>query len=84
MVFVQERKAKILAEKGAGVERDSIVDRDLLSILLRANMAVDMPVSLRMADEEVLERKLVSKFLHIRVLTSEPSCRHRHIHWRRT
>ena len=56
MQLVAEKKAALLAEKGTGVERKDITDRDLLTLLIRANMATDIPESQRLTDEEVLAR----------------------------
>ena len=41
------------------MEKTSWKSRDLLSLLLRANMATDLPESQRMTDEDVLDRKSV-------------------------
>ena len=57
-----EKKAAILAEarqKGREVERKDVTDRDLLTLLIKANMATDIPESQRLSDEEVLARKLL-------------------------
>ncbi|EPQ50323.1 cytochrome P450 [Gloeophyllum trabeum ATCC 11539] len=55
--LLAEKKAAVLAEirgeKGK-VGRDSVQGRDLLSLLVRANMATDLPESQRMRDEDVL------------------------------
>ena len=56
-----EKKAAILADaqqKGRGVEKKDLADRDLLSLLIKANMATDIPESQRLTDEEVLAREL--------------------------
>ncbi|CAL1709423.1 unnamed protein product [Somion occarium] len=58
MQLVAERKAAVLAgtssgEKG-GVERKDLEGRDLLTLLIKANMATDIPESQRLSDEDVL------------------------------
>ncbi|KAJ3557679.1 hypothetical protein NM688_g1343 [Phlebia brevispora] len=58
MQIIADRKAEILAEKGAsgerGTARKDVKGRDLLSLLIKSNMAVDIPDSQRLSDEEVL------------------------------
>ena len=59
--LISEKKAAILEEvrqKGRGVEKKDMADRDLLSLLIRANMATDIPESQRLSDEEMLARKV--------------------------
>ncbi|KAI0077563.1 cytochrome P450 [Panus rudis PR-1116 ss-1] len=53
MELIAEKKAALLAEK-SGVTKRDIKDRDLLTLLIKANMAVDIPEDQRMSDEEVL------------------------------
>ena len=45
---------------------------DLLSLLVQANMATDLPESQRMSDEDVLARALSCHFIHPRC-SSRPS-----------
>ena len=55
MRIVQERKAAIMAELGGrttGIDKKSVGGKDVLSLLLQANLASD--VSQRISDEEVL------------------------------
>ncbi len=60
--LVAEKKAAILREryeskeKEGGVERKDIAGRDLLTLLLKANMATDIPENQRLSDEDVLAR----------------------------
>ncbi|EKM59827.1 uncharacterized protein PHACADRAFT_250554 [Phanerochaete carnosa HHB-10118-sp] len=57
MQLIREKKAAIMAEtleKGRGVERKDIRERDLLTLLIRANMATDIPEDQRLTDDEVL------------------------------
>jgi hypothetical protein len=46
------------AEKGGSIEKSSLQGRDLLSLLVRANMATDIPENQRISDEDVLARML--------------------------
>ena len=65
--LIAEKKAAILGEKTSekqGVERKDVQGRDLLSLLIKANMAVDIPENQRLSDEEVLARQYYT-FLHI-------------------
>lgn len=55
--LIAERKAAVLAEAaGGGVAKGDIEGHDLLSLLIRSNLAADMPDSMRMSDEEILSR----------------------------
>lgn len=44
-----------VTERGA-IKKDSLHGRDLLSLLVKANMATDIPESQRLSDEDVLAR----------------------------
>ncbi len=59
--LIQEKKAQIAREKSdsksGGVERKDMQGRDLLTLLLKANMATDIPDSQRLSDEDVLARE---------------------------
>ena len=48
---------KLLQESKAMGETSSSQARDLLSLLVRANMAKDLPESQRLSDEDVLARQ---------------------------
>jgi hypothetical protein len=52
--FLDERKAAMRLE--GKVEKNDFHEKDLLSLLVRANMANDVPENARMTDEEVLAR----------------------------
>jgi len=55
--LIAEKKASIIAASGRstkGVEKKDVVGRDLLTLLIKANMAMDIPESQRLTDEEVL------------------------------
>lgn len=54
MDLIREKKAAILAEASAGVEKKDVQGRDLLTLLMKANMATDIPESQRLSDEDVL------------------------------
>ena len=59
--LIQDKKAAILAElssDGAGVvEKHDVQGQDLLSLLIKSNIASDMPSDMRMSDSEILSRK---------------------------
>ncbi len=58
--LIAEKKAAILGEKSSerqDVERKDVQGRDLLSLLIKSNMAVDIPENQRLSDEEVLARQ---------------------------
>ncbi|KAI0688229.1 cytochrome P450 [Cytidiella melzeri] len=55
--LIAEKKASILAASGqSNVERKDVLGRDLLTLLIKANMATDIPESQRLTDEEVLSQ----------------------------
>ncbi|KAI0641839.1 cytochrome P450 [Trametes meyenii] len=58
MQLLAEKKAKLLSDGGAkgSVERKDVVGRDLLTLLIKANMAADVPDNQRLTDEEVLSQ----------------------------
>ena len=58
--LIAEKKSAVradMAQKGRGVEKQDMGDRDLLTLLIKANMATDVPESQRLTDDEVLARK---------------------------
>ena len=59
--LIQDKKAAVLAElssDGAGVvEKHDVQGHDLLSLLIKSNIASDMPASMRLSDSEILSRK---------------------------
>ncbi|OCH90693.1 cytochrome P450 [Obba rivulosa] len=62
MQLVREKKAAVIesaASEKSGVERKDLHGRDLLTLLIRANMATDLPESLRLSDEDVLSRNFL-------------------------
>ena len=62
--LLAERKAFVYASANGrggekvGVEKKSVQGRDLLSLLVKANMATDLPAEARLDDADVLARKL--------------------------
>ena len=66
MQLLQERKAEIVrmyGEEGTGdVEKKDVQGRDLLTLLIKANTATDIPDSQRLTEEEVLARASCSLF----------------------
>jgi len=54
--LLSESKTAILSENDK-MEKSSWKSKDLLSLLVRANMATDLPASQRMSDEDVLSRE---------------------------
>ncbi|KAH7929280.1 cytochrome P450 [Leucogyrophana mollusca] len=55
--LLSDAKASVIAsEGGEKVEKSSVQGRDLLSLLVRANMATDIPESQRLSDEDVLSQ----------------------------
>ena len=48
--------ARATATEKGEIEKNSLRGRDLLSLLVKANMATDIPESQRMSDEDVLAR----------------------------
>ncbi|KAG9023892.1 hypothetical protein FRB95_012370 [Tulasnella sp. JGI-2019a] len=54
MDLVQRRKAALLHESAGELKSSSVVGRDLLSILVKANMATDLKDSERMTDDEMM------------------------------
>jgi cytochrome P450 len=59
--LIQDKKAAVLAElssDGTGVvEKHDVQGHDLLSLLIKSNIASDMPTNMRMSDSEILSRK---------------------------
>ena len=47
-----------LSSDGSGViEKHDVQEHDLISLLIKSNVASDMPESMRMSDSEILARK---------------------------
>ena len=62
MELIREKKAAVLSEKSSSVEKKDVQGRDLLSLLIKANMATDIPENQRMTDDEVLSRAYLCPF----------------------
>ena len=62
MQLVAEKKAAIQRELAESKEkgRNDMRSRDLLTLLLKANMATDIPDSQRLSDDDVLGREYCS------------------------
>ncbi|KAF8834517.1 cytochrome P450 [Paxillus ammoniavirescens] len=58
--LLTKAKAAVLAgtTEGGGIKKSGIQGRDLLTLLVRANMATDIPESQRLSDEDVLAQVL--------------------------
>ena len=58
MKLIQEKKEEVLkaASDGAG-SADALKSRDLLTLLIKANMSEDVPEDRRLSDEDVLARE---------------------------
>ena len=55
MRMVQDKKQAVLSELGSGrIEKKAVGGKDLLSLLIQANMAADVEPSHRLSDEEVI------------------------------
>ncbi len=74
MQLIKEKKAALRAQSFStvsekeGVSKNDIQDRDLLTLLIKANMATDIPEEQRLTDEEVLAREHVPIFFHVKAL----------------
>ena len=57
--IVAERKASIRSHLQGSLDKDNddMKSRDLLTRLMRANMAEDLPEDQRMSDEEIVSRE---------------------------
>jgi hypothetical protein len=58
--MISQKKAEILTSEisgKGGVEKRNIQGRDLLSLLIKANVATDLPDHARMTDEDILARE---------------------------
>ena len=70
--MISQKKSEIFAstsdETKGDVRKKDIQGRDLLSLLIKANMATDIPDSARMSDEDILAREF-SRYDVCRLLT---------------
>ncbi len=71
--LIEEKKAQIAREmsegKSGGVERKDVQGRDLLTLLMKANMATDIPDNQRLSDEDVLARESSRTIMENHLLT---------------
>jgi len=67
--ILNDSRSVLLAEYPGNVEAARWQGKDLLSLLLKANMATDLRHQQRMSDEDVLCRTSCSKGLYIIALT---------------
>ena len=57
MKLIEEKKAEVLkAASGGAGSLDALKSRDLLTLLIKANMSEDVPEERRLSDEDVLAR----------------------------
>jgi cytochrome P450 len=55
--ILADRKAAVLAESSGDVKKDAFPANDLLSLLIKSNIASDVPERMRMSDEELQGRE---------------------------
>jgi hypothetical protein len=60
--LIAEKKAAVIRsqsglDSSSGLKKNDIEGSDLLSLLIKANMATDLPDHLRLSDEEILVRE---------------------------
>ena len=61
--LVAEKRQAILANQKDGVvEKKSLQGKDILSLLIRANMATDLPEAARIDEEDLLARTSARPF----------------------
>lgn len=58
--LLEDSRAALMAEKSSCLAKDFSKGRDILSLLVRANMATDLPSSQRICDDDVLARNYSS------------------------
>jgi hypothetical protein len=65
--IISQKKSEILSsseiDSKGRVEKKNIQGRDLLSLLMKANMAADVPDHARMTDKDILARKSSSYYV---------------------
>jgi hypothetical protein len=60
MQLAMEKKASVLRASGQNVEKKDVYGRDLLTLLIKANIVIDIPENQRLMDKDVLERECYS------------------------
>jgi hypothetical protein len=64
--LLRESKAAIAAnDVGGMIEKHALQGRDLLSLLIRANLATDISEHQKLSDDEVLARELIDRLLEL-------------------
>lgn len=69
MRIINNKKAEIVAQGHGRVEKDSeeVQGRDFLTVLIRANIAEDLPEAQRLSDDEMLAQVPTSvQYTHFR------------------
>lgn len=55
--LIEERRRLVLGDVSQGsVKREDVQGKDILSLLVRANLATDLPAQSRLSDEDMLAR----------------------------
>ena len=66
--LVREKREAVMAESmDSGVGKRDVQGRDLLSLLIKANMATDVPDEERLSEEEVLSRTFTPFLSYLRM-----------------
>lgn len=71
MKLIQEKKAEVLKAASDGADAgDALRSRDLLTLLIKANMSEDVPEDRRLSDEDVLARaySLISLYVYAHIM----------------
>jgi hypothetical protein len=64
--LLRESKAAVMGmDNDAVIEKHALQGRDLLSLLVRANIATDIPDRQKLSDDEVLARELINHILEL-------------------
>jgi hypothetical protein len=72
--LLHDSKAAIVAaEKDGPIMKDGLRGRDLLSLLIKANMATDIPDSQKLSDRDVLARVYIIYILLYLLTTFSPA-----------
>lgn len=64
MELITKKKAEILRAAAGEKEKDNLQSRDLLTLLIKANLATDLPESHRLSDEDVLAREQIKALVY--------------------
>jgi hypothetical protein len=55
--LIAEKKASVLRAGGQSVKKKDMYGRDLLTLLIKANIVTDIPKNQRLMDKDVLQRE---------------------------